>query len=698
MLDSTNIALAPQLPWWLLGPLLSAMFLTIGLAAIRGARGWLWRSLVAATLAIVLLNPSLVREEREPIEDVAVIVVDQSPSHEIGERAARAEAALARLREDLEQFDDLDLRIVRSGGDQDASIERTRLFESLDAALIDVPRRRMAGTILLTDGQVHDVPENEATLTEFGPVHTLLTGRRDEADRRLVIDRAPSFGLVGQSVNVTVMVEDLPGQGGGGLTSLSIRRDGGEPMVLDVPIGIAQDLTLPIEHGGPTVFELEVAPATEELALANNRAAVVINGVRDRLRVLLVSGEPHPGERTWRTILKSDPSVDLVHFTILRPPEKQDGTPINELSLISFPIRELFELRLNEFDLIIFDRYRRRGVLPSLYLGNIANYVRSGGAFLEASGPQFASTFSLYRTPLGEVLPGEPTGRVLEEGFRPDLTDLGLRHPVTSELLDTSGPAGDRASPPEPAWGRWFRQVDVASSSGATVMKGLDGRPLLILDRVGDGRVAQLMSDHIWLWSRNFEGGGPQAELLRRLAHWLMKEPELEESDLKAEVDGREVRVERRSLQDASGEVRVESPSGAVRTLHLNETSPGRAEAVFSAEEPGIFRIIGADRTALAVVGTPNPPELSDLRTTPDRLRPVADATKGSVRWLEQDGTPRVRRVRPDREAAGRGWIGLRMNGDYNVAGIREDSLVPPALVLLLVVGGLIAAWRREGR
>ena len=127
---------------------------------------------------------------------------------------------------------------------------------------------------------------------------------------------------------------------------------------------------------------------------------VSIDGVRDKLRVLLVSGEPHAGERTWRNLLKSDASVDLVHFTILRPPEKQDGTPINELSLIAFPTRELFQQKINEFQLIIFDRYARQGVLPIIYFDNIARYVRDGGAVLVAAGPDYASPTSIWRTPL----------------------------------------------------------------------------------------------------------------------------------------------------------------------------------------------------------------------------------------------------------------------------------------------------------
>ena len=256
--------------------------------------------------------------------------------------------------------------------------------------------------------------------------------------------------------------------------------------------------------------------------------------MRDRLRVLLVSGEPHAGERVWRNILKSDPSVDLVHFTILRPPEKQDGTPIRELSLIAFPIRELFDVKLDEFDLIIFDRYSQRGIIPQAYIDNVVRYVRKGGALLEAAGPTFGTPMSLFRTPLGEILPTEPTGNVLRGGLqaaadRARPPPSGHRGSARRRQAGRGAELGTLVPPGRGA----------ASSAAATVMSGEHGGPLLVLDRVGKGRVAQLLSDQMWLWARGFEGGGPQAELLRRLAYWLMKEPDLEENDLRAVDRGR---------------------------------------------------------------------------------------------------------------------------------------------------------------
>jgi len=521
-----TLATAPLLSWVAIGLLAAVSALVLGFGLLRRARGLPWRAIAFAILLAALVNPSMVQEERSPQRDIAIVVVDESPSQRIGDRQHATETALAALKDQLARERDLDLRIIRAGKPQaGAGDDGTRLFAALDRAMSEVPRQRLAGVVMITDGQVHDVPSGDASALKEAvgaPLHVLLSGQPDEGDRRLVVDQAPSFGLVGKELKLTIRVEDLPlpkKQEGGPTAQARVtwRKDGGTPHPVMVPIDRDVPLPVVIDHGGPNVIELEVEPGPQELTLNNNRAVVVVNGVRDRLRVLLVSGEPHAGERVWRNILKSDPSVDLVHFTILRPPEKQDGTPIRELSLIAFPIRELFDVKLDEFDLIIFDRYSRR-VIPQAYLENVARYVRNGGAFLEAAGPSFGTPLSLARTPLGTILPTEPTGDVFEEGFKARVTDPGRRHPVT-EGLSGAGPPGG-----EPTWGRWFRQVEARVHHGTTLMSGDHDDPLLVLDRVGKGRVAQLLSDQMWFWARGFEGGGPEAELLRRLAYWLMKE------------------------------------------------------------------------------------------------------------------------------------------------------------------------------
>jgi len=689
--NAIDVTVNPLVPW----PLILGLGL-LGLVAVlwalwRRARGGWLRLVVLALLVLALANPSLIGERRDPRDDVVVVAVDRSASQEIGERGDQTDAAVAALQERLARIDNLQVKTVTvtdgaAGRGRDR--EGTRLLSAVRDALADVPDSRLAGVIAITDGQIHDVEGAEPLAA---PLHALITGAPGETDRRLVAERAPSFGMVGKSVTVTVRAVD-PTIPAGTPVGLELAVDGSLMEQIRIPANEAADIEIPIEHGGQTIIELAVQAGENELTLLNNRTVISVNGVRDRLRVLLVSGSPHAGERTWRDILKSDPSVDLVHFTILRPPEKQDGTPIRELSLIAFPVRELFELKLDEFDLIIFDRYRRRGVLPRQYLRNIARFVEEGGALLEASGPTFAGRLSLARTPLGTVLPARPTGDVLEFGFKPRITELGSRHPVTANL------AGAGAADSEPEWGRWFRQIDSTGESGNTVMSGIEDRPLLVLDRVGEGRVAHLLSDHLWLWSRGFEGGGPQAELLRRVAHWLMREPDLEENDLRATADGTTIEIRRRMLSPEGGPVSVIGPDGTRTEVPLSPDGPGLETGTLAVDRPGLYRIGDGSLSTLVAVGALNPVEFSDVAATTDVLAPLVSDNRGSAGWLADDGVPAIRRVAEGRSVQGRGWIGLQGNQAYVVTGVITVPALPVGLLLALLLGGFLLVWRRESQ
>ena len=685
----TDIVFNPQLPLWLLATLAAASAASVAYALLRRAAGAPWRALALAALLLAVAQPTLVSEEREPLEDVAAIIVDESQSQDIGDRREASERALEILRPRLERRPNLDLRVIHTGRRpllEDGSGRGTALFTALSDALSDTPKDRLAGAVLITDGQVHDVPADPAA-TVGGPVHILLSGREGERDRRLVVEQFPSYGIVGRVLELKVRVEDTAAEAGRPV-QLLLTKDAGEAERHVVAVGGRRTIPFTLEHGGKTIIEIDIGVEEGELSAENNRALLAVNGVRDRLRVLLVSGEPHPGERTWRNLLKADPSVDLVHFTILRPPEKQDGTPVRELSLIAFPVRELFEIKLKDFDLIIFDRYRRRGVLPQIYLDNIVDYIRGGGAVLEAAGPAFATALGLHRTPLGLVLPGEPTGIVHEIGFKPRLSRIGHRHPVTAALPGSEGS--------EPSWGRWFRLVEVVADRGDILMEGVSGKPILIVNRVGKGRVAQLLSDHAWLWTRGFENGGPQAELLRRLAHWLMKEPDLEEEQLRAAATGDRLAVSRRSLDPSERRVVVTTPTGEKRSAILTPAANGVAETRVGVEEIGLYRLDDGQKTAVAAVGPLNPLEFADVRATADRLAPVAEATGGSIIWLTARGVPDVRQVKPGQTAAGPGWIGLVRNDRYLVTGVTQLPLMPDWLALALILGLIAWCWWRE--
>ncbi len=690
-MNAVSIHWAPLLPWEVLAVVGALSFLLIAFAFFRRARGATWRILALGGLLLALANPSAIEEQREALNDIVFVLVDESQSQELGPRSQQTQDALAHTLEQLETLEGTEVRVIRAGADA-IGVEQdgTKLFSALGEALSSVSRQQVSGVIVISDGQVHDVPENFAALGIEAPVHLLLSGEEKEFDRRLTVVQAPGFGIVGQPQSLKLIVEDIGSEDRSGLVELQIRQDGQDPRRVRVPVGVEQEIEFELDRRGPSVLEIEAEPLTGELSLANNRTAISVDGVRDRLRVLLVSGEPHAGERAWRNILKSDPSVDLVHFTILRPPEKQDGTPIRELSLIAFPTRELFELKLDEFDLVIFDRYRRRGVLPSIYLDNIARYVERGGALLEAVGPTFATPLSLYRTPLGRILPVEPTGEIYEAGYRPKVTELGERHPVTATL------GGRKANDP-PEWGQWFRHISGDSLRGSIVMSGLEDRPLLVLDRVGEGRVAQFMSDHMWLWSRGFDGGGPQAELLRRISHWLMKEPELEEEDLRASViDGR-LEITRRSLIVDNPEIDVVLPSGKQQKVALEPGDDGVARASIDATEAGLYRISDGVLSAVTAAGPLNPREFENALSSAVPMQALLKDSGGTSVRLAKNSEPGLRKVSPSRDQFGRNWIGIRDARGYVVTGVNQVPLLPAILLLFVLVGGAIAAWFREG-
>jgi len=697
MTGVADIVFAPHLPWPVLGAAAVVAALVLALAVTRRATGTAGWTVGLSILWLALANPLIMIEEREARADVAVVVVDRSLSQEVGDRRRQTDDALAHIREQLAGLADVML-VVEDGPPASASSfddDGTRLFEAARRALSDVPADRLAALIFVTDGQVHDVPEPDDWSKFTGPIHVLLTGDADERDRSISILEAPSYALIDRPLAMTVLIDDQ-GAVGGGTARVTLRRDGEDLRSLVLPVGRPVPIDLELNRAGPAVFEIAVEPGTDELTLANNRAAVAMNGVRERLRVLLVSGEPHAGERAWRNLLKADPGVDLVHFTILRPPEKQDGTPVRELSLISFPVRELFEVKLDEFDLVIFDRYRRRGVMPQRYVGNIVEYVQGGGALLAAIGPSFAGPLSLYNTPLGDLLPVAPSGQISNDPFRPALSSAGRRHPVTAALL----PGG---SAEEPTWGHWFRYVDVVGDGGDTLMTAPGDRPLLVLDRVGDGRLALLASDHIWLWARGYDGGGPQAELVRRLAHWLMKEPELEENRLTALVADGRLEIERRALETVDRPVTVTLPDGAEIEVDLADEADGIARGAIDVTRPGVYRIGDGVLSTVAAAGDLAATEFLDVRATEDRLGPLVAASGGGQHWIGADGLPDMRRVQADQTLTGRNavtgrpWIGLAMNDDYVVIGVDQAPLTPALLILLLAAGGLIYAWRREG-
>ena len=709
---SWSIDFAPLLPLPIIWAAAIAAAVLVGILIYRRSRGAALRGLALAALIAALMNPVLRQEDRESLNNVAVVVMDESTSQALAKRPEQSAAIKADLEKRLATIKNLDVKWTAAGKAGDHTTHGTALFDGLNKALADTPPDRLAGVIFITDGQVHDVPASAAALGFDAPVHALLTGQPGEFDRRIEVLKAPRYGIVGQSRDMEVVVREMGrAPDGGKSVTLKIRKEGLPEESRVAEIGKPITIEMPFPHSGPNILEVELPAVPGELTPVNNRAVLSAEGVRENLRVLLVSGVPHAGERTWRNLLKSDAGVDLVHFTILRPPEKQDGTPINQLSLIQFPTKELFSDKIKDFDLIIFDRYEHRGILQLLYYDNITRYVnQSGGALLVAGGDDYAGERTLYRTPLGPALPAAPTGRVIEGAFKPKITADGAKHPVTAELPGVD-PAHPEATPP---WGRWFRQAEVKLGSGRTVLSGAEDKPLLILDRKGKGRVALLTSDQAWLWARGYDGGGPHTDLLRRLAHWLMKEPELEEDRLIATAAGLKLTFERHSMDDKIEPVSLLSPEGDKSELVFEPAGPGRWRSTIDVKMPGLYKAetqaTSGPLTAIAEAGAQDPREMSEVTATTEKMDPISQATGGGVFWTAPEAKltataasiavelPRITMMSNATKLAGSGWMGLKDREAFVTRGVKLTPLFTGLLALSALLALLALAWWREGK
>lgn len=675
-MDVSRLGFDPHLGWAVLIALGIAALAVWVLYAVRGGRAWLTRALALTLIAAALSNPLWVQENRDPLKSTLAVILDQSSSMNVDERSQHARAVSDRIRSELVDSELFDLRIMETR----PSSPDTRLATALTSALSDIPRDQIAGAIVISDGQIHDIPSDPSSLESFGPVHALIVGSEDDMDRRIEITSAPSYGIVGDTAQLKVMLtaEDAA------TLPVQVSVNGGPPKVVPVPSGQEASISIEIDRRGPNTIIASIPVADNELTAANNLTAMTLTGIRDTLRVLLITGEPHQGGRAWRDLLKSDPMVDLVHFTILRPPHKQDATPTEELALIAFPTMELFEEKLEEFDLIIFDRYRRRGVLHLRYLDNIARYVDRGGALLIAAGEPFAGPASLQRTPLSTVLPLAPTGNIDEGPYKPKVSDIGKRHSVTKTLR-------------EETFGDWYRYIDARQITGDILLTTPDDKPLLALDRVGEGRVAELMSDHLWLWARGHDGGGPFSELIRRLVHWMMKEPELEEERLTLRTEGDEIIASLTSLSPTPENLELTLPDGSKETLAWQTTDADQLELRMSAETLGLYRGQVGDLEAILLNGPAHPREFADLRSTTEVIEPLTDATNGSVRRVS--GANDVPSLRPTSNGgAGSDWIGIRDRKAYVVRDSSSTPILPTWLVAGMLFALLVLAWRREGR
>ena len=637
-------------------------------------------------IILSLANPVIMSENRESLPDTVAVILDLSPSQSINDRKKNALEVYENLKNQLGKINNLEVRYKTINGEKG-----TNIFNPLSSLIGDIPDNRLAGAIIITDGQIQDVPEINA-LNFPAPINFLITGNKNEYDRRLIIEESPRFGIVGEEVTIKLRVEDINADVPNALVTINMNDK--DKQSRSIPIGESVSITLPLERAGITSLNIEVEEGKNELTLKNNQIVISINAIRERLKVMLVSGEPNMGLRNWRNLLNSDPSVDLIHFTILRPPNKQDLTPVGELSLIPFPSRELFQLNLNSFDLIIFDQYHLRGILPQYYLKNIVEYVVNGGALLDTAGPAYAGPYSLSLSPLQSILPTEPTGEVVVEEFVPNITNYGLRHPVTANLQEING---DKI---ENNWGSWFRMVEGLAVDGDVLLEGPENRPLLVLNRIGQGRVAQILSDQSWVWTRSDSNKGPQADLLRRLVHWLMKEPDLEENELSAKFENNTLIIRKNSLIPDLNSVKIISPSNETEIIDLEDIGSGQQVAKIPEPEPGIWKLSSGNSNISVIIGNYNSAEFNDVRATDKSIELLAESTLGSIKWIntERNTSLKINHIEKNKITNNNKNIKLYKNEQFFVQSMDQIPLAPWYLALLLSILLLFLSWYRESR
>lgn len=672
-LTTSGIAFEPIVAIWLL--ILLTVLGMIALAVYLWRRG---RAPVSRALALIcgllaLAGPSVERQDRKALPEVVAIIVDKSESMALSGRSTGVDVALATLKAKLAAMAGLDVRVVNMA---DTNLG-TSLAPALDQALGDVPANRVAGAIVLTDGLISDGAD---AVSPF-PIHQALIGKPNERDRRLIVKSAPRSAPIGEEARVIVQVQDsVP------FAQITVHIGQEPPQTRDVPTGEDVVIAVPIDRRGNIPVAIKTAAVSEEISSANNAVALSISGVRDRLRVMLVTGEPYAGARAWRNLLKSDPSVDLVQFTILRSPDKGDDTPVEELSLIQFPTRELFMDKISSFDLVVFDRFKRLSVLPDEYLESVANWVEDGGAFLVLAGPAEAQSEGVFSTSLSRIIPATLSGKSIEQAYRPTLTQRGLTHPVSAGLADQSQ-----------TWGQWLR-VQASTPRGDVLLEGA-GQPLLVLSQVGKGRSAAIMSDQAWLWRRGYDGGGPFDELFRRTSHWLMKEADLEADRLSLRSAAGKLLVERRAASDP-GLAAVTGPKSR-ENLSLIVGAPGVWRGDLAVEQAGLFQVQSGDKQAFIIAGIGNPAEARVLRADASAVSgPQSKAGGGAVAWLGQDGKgnlPAITRVGATQKVRG-GEIALRQTGASSIVATRRDPLVPGWIFAVLMFGFSLLGWWREGR
>jgi uncharacterized membrane protein len=717
------VSLSP-LPGWALGALGVALLLGIVLAALGlrrepspGRRAMLFclRVLAGVALFLFLLEPGIRELQVAQLKGRIAVLVDRSASMnfpsspgaksrlaEVGDFLARAQGRLDALRErfDVEVLGyDGTLAPVtpRALQTEPARGPNTDLLAAVRAVRGgEGSSKPLSGVLLFSDGADNAELASgvdaraKAELTSLGvPISTFLAGKGGVVDLAVEQVKVDDFAFVRNTVTAIV---ELHARGlSGQEAAVVLRRENqvigtktvhleGDDARVSVPFSFTPDQT------GRFVYTVSAPVFPGEAVTENNSRSFVLKVIRDRIRVLYVVGRPSWDVRFLRGLLKQDPNIDLVSFYILRTNSNQTGVldERRELSLIPFPMNEIFAEKLHTFDVVIFQNFGYSDPTLSIsnYEENLERYVFNGGAFVEIGGDHAFGEGRTNFPVLGRALPVDPSGQGVAQGaFKPRLTASGLRHPVTalgnnaasSEALWASLPAVEGANLVKPKPG-----AAVLLDHPSANVEG-QSAPILALWDYGRGRSMALMIDESWKWAFTAHAGGATTRLYDKLwanaLRWLVRDPDLTTLRVTAEPPtvepgkpvGAVVLARLPDYSPAQGaQVSVELVQGIdgkpIASARAVAGPDGIARVEFPPPPAGAYKLVAkADRNgqplgqaedavAVASVGL----ERSDPAVRPDLLEQIAQASGGQAYVLPLDRLPEVPLVAPPTVEVGR--------------------------------------------
>ena len=651
------------------------------------------RALTFLAFLVFILNPQINKKHVEHHKDIVIVVSDLTQSIIETRKAKEVESIRKDISSQLKEIGNIEQINIKLNNNKkieqnNANKIETSLFKEVNKVINSLNIERLSGIIIITDGQIHDF-HNYNKLLSKTPIHYILVGNKKEKDRILKTTNVPKFAVLGKKYEISINIKD-------NTEKKNLKTDFYLNEQLVSTKYLSQNKTykilLPELSIGKNILEIKTEESNIEISKLNNYQTHEIVGIQDKLKVMLISGEPNMGLRNLRNILNSDPNIELLHFTILRPPTKRDLTPVKELSLIPFPTQELFAADISKFNLIIFDQYGLQGILPPKYLDNISKFVLSGGALLDIVGKKHLTKDSLINSPIKQILPTIPLENISNKMFKPELTKVGKLHPITNKLKNNYQ---------EKPWGEWTNYTRSQLTSGKVLLHHKSD-PLLAVDYVGKGRVVQILSSDSWVWQKSLDNKGPLIELIRNIIQWLLKNPKLEENFINLNTENNIIKIKLNSISSGDISAKIVTPSKEAIKLKLKDTGNGIFEGEFTSLERGKFQIIWKDKTKYFIIDDMNNKEVKEITSTDYKIKSFVEKnntfTKNfNIVWKNQS-TLKVLKIYNNKILGGKNWIGIVEKKVPKIYENSKQKLFNWYTIFMFLVFLVFLSWYKEGR